>query len=154
MITDKGFVVYTVDVLDLSREKAKTFCDELLERLRSTKPEGWSIIVVPVRHKGSKVQVFAVADEGVKEIEPFVLETQGLTKTPHNDTQESVKDYILSMLGVPILTISEEVDEYIDDLIYNAWFYEVNRPKRFVYEEIHNLVNGKDGVIVFKEGNE
>lgn len=147
----KGFIVYTVEVYQLSPTKVEEFCDRLLERLKLSVPNGWKVIVMPVRNQGSRTQVFTIGESGAEEVLPFVLENDKLSRVERKEeTRSSIRDFVMLMLGAPVQVIGDNLKGVIEDKIEESYRFGVNDKQTFVYEQVRDLIdlnNVKDGII-------
>jgi hypothetical protein len=74
----KGYVVWTVDVGNLSPQSAEKFCEMLKEKIKNQRKDpNWVVAVRPVRHEESGVSIFVVDKNGDRrEVEEFVYDTE------------------------------------------------------------------------------
>jgi hypothetical protein len=112
----KGLIVFTINVGQLSPQKAEAFIDRMKERFikedtRKTFDE-WEFIFMPVRVQDTKVE-FISYDQNAQ------LEAQELLRDETEfiaPDKAKVKDYALLMLGAPVVKI--ELDEQQLDMCY------------------------------------
>jgi hypothetical protein len=118
----KGFLVFTVNVGQLPPFKAEAFCERLKDQLvKQRQDPGWQVIVMPVRPpQETKFEVVIVdGDETAGAVEARRLKALTDCWTPEpvepaeeddvTPSLEEVKDYVLLMLGAPVVKI--ELDE-------------------------------------------
>lgn len=144
----KGLIVFDVDVYQLPPYKAEELCSRLLETLKSNKPEGWKIVVYPVRNEGNDVRVFSFNGEQPSVIPSVRFNAKELIFVQDDISRDQLKEFALLMVGAPVIEISDEVSEYFDDLVDTAFRYEINRKTGFVGDCIANngaikVINGK-----------
>jgi len=150
MKDSKGLIVFTVDVYSLPPFKAEALTDRMLDKLKKDVPEGWHVVVSPVRHEGNKIQVFSFAGEEPKSIPAINIDSKDLIVIEGDVTREELREYGQAMAGAPVNELSDEVNEYIDNLVEFCFKYELNKKKHFIAEEIMESI--KDGEILIVDG--
>lgn len=147
----KGLIVYTVDVMNKSTTQAESFCEKLLERLKQNRPEGWRSVVLPVRHCGSKVQVFGMTDAGLEEVEALVVEHRELIRTETEQDDQSVRDHVHLMLGAPVRKITNPVKELVEMMMEVSERHGVKNRKDFVTWIMTELVRFEESEVVLRD---
>ena len=125
---EKNFLtVYTIDIGQLPNDKAEAFIDRVKENVLKDKQDDWSFSFVPVRNKGSKVQVFSFNEQlDLEEIKPLLFESNGFMK---EQSEQQIKDYVRLMFGCPVRNLTQNVENEIDEAYDLAQYYGVSNHK-------------------------
>jgi hypothetical protein len=150
MTNAKGLIVYNIDIYSLPPLKAEALCDRVRDELRLRTPEGWKIVVCPVRHEGNKIQVFSFAGEEPTIVHPIKIDSKELIVVNGEMDRTEITDHVLLHLGAPVVTISDEVADLIEEYIDMAFEYEINKKKAFIVDTIKGHVKTIDGIVVVK----
>jgi hypothetical protein len=114
----KGIIVFTMNVGNLPPLKAEAYIERIKDQFRkSGNPQDWQDwqhIFMPVRHQETKVEIFSF--EKCDYIEP--MKVLGAVVPFVAPSKESVKDYVLLMLGAPVVKV--ELDDTQLEFAYNS----------------------------------
>ncbi len=115
----RGFLVFTVNIGHLPPFKAEAFMERLRDQaMRDHKDPEWQIIMIPVRPpQETKFEVIVIdRDDTIAKLEARRLKAltvlgEMIQEEKEQDlpTENEVKDYILLMLGAPVVKI--ELDD-------------------------------------------
>lgn len=111
----KGIIVFTMNVGNLPPFKAEAWIERVKDKfLKNTAHHEWQYIFLPVREQETKVEIFSF--EKCDYTEPVkVLRSEVPFVVP---SKESVKDYVLLMLGEPVVKV--ELDDTQLEFAYNT----------------------------------
>lgn len=141
----KGLIVYLIEVYNSSPEKTQEYCEKLMQKINQL--DGWSRSVIPVRHQGSSVQVYALDEGELSELEPYVIEQDKLIHSSKLESEEQIKEYVLMMLGAPVFHTTTKVLDLLEQTIDKAILYNVGDIKSFVYDTLKEKTIVKNGII-------
>lgn len=68
----KGFITYTINVGDMPPAEAQALTKQFLDILGAEAPTGWKIIVQPVRHETSRIEIHSLVAGKVRKAKRFV----------------------------------------------------------------------------------
>lgn len=133
----KGFIVYTVNIGNISTYKVKCYCEKLLKKIKQQRPNGWKSIIVPVRNQFPKIEVFTLSNNEIQEIERFIIDNKHsklvrFNQNTDRNTDDEIRDYVLLYLGLPCVDIDRMVSQKLNELIEEAKEYDINNPKKYV----------------------
>jgi hypothetical protein len=138
----KGVIVFQVDVQSLPPSRADAFVERMKGRMDNEKLAGWGLIFTPVRHSGSRVYIYSMTSEGFEEIKPTLLQHQHFMDIHDEETEETVRNWVLMRLGAPVQELDEEIHSAVDYYVGRAFEFDMNDKKRYVLEEVQNIEEG------------
>lgn len=124
----KGVIVYMIDVGQLPSVKAEALIDRVKDEMSKKKPDDWCISFVPVRNKGSKVQVFSLNENNLEEIKPLLMDFKA-NSFMKEQSEQQIKDYVRLMFGCPVRNLTQNVENEIDEAYDLAQYYGVSNHK-------------------------
>jgi hypothetical protein len=143
-MTLKGFLICTLNVGSLPPVTAESFTQKAFATLKEKMPDDWKLVIVPSRELPTKIEVFTLNESEIKHVEPFVLEATQLVRSLNSTSKDDVRKHALIFLGEPVTKINNEVLEILEEVIEEAFYFDVNDKKAYVNHRMSDLIGDED----------
>lgn len=124
-----GFVVFNINCYNLPPIKAEAYVDRIKDTFKPL--DKWQFIFNPTRSEPTTIEIHVVKNGSKKKIESYLLNfckeerSKVLKALKDSKRIEQVKDYVLMMLGAPVIKI--ELDKTQLDMCVSTVIEEISQ---------------------------